>query len=87
MTIETDNFLISDSTFNYAESREITSSRVAPAKVKVGLNSARVTCKACSFSWTSYQYGEGKFSPALGYVIFNCPSCSAQESVGFNLIP
>lgn len=86
MTIETDSFLIADATFNYIESRERNSNRMASAQVKGGLKSARVTCKGCSFTWTSHQFGQGKFSPALGYVLFDCPSCSAHGSVANNLL-
>lgn len=86
MAVETDEFIVSDATFNYIESREITGNRIRPAPTKGGLKSATVTCKGCQHTWTSRQFGEGKFSPYIGGVILECPSCSAQGSVANKLL-
>ena len=86
MTFETDKLIIGDVIFNYIESQELTGDRIRLAPVKGRLKSADITCKGCKLNWTSHQFGKGSFSSALGYVIFECPSCSVRDSVGTNLL-
>ena len=85
MAIETNEFIVDGATFDYIQSREITGNRMSPAPVRGGLKSATVTCKGCQHTWTSRQFGEGHFSPYIGGVLLECPSCSAQGSVANKL--
>lgn len=86
MTVETDNFIIDDTIWNYIESREITGNRMRPPPVKGGLKSLNVTCKGCTYDWTARQYGDGRFSPYIGGVILTCPSCSVEGRVELRLL-
>lgn len=86
MAVETNEFIIDDAKFDYIQSREITGNRVDPAPVRSGLKSATVTCKGCEHTWTSRQFGEGKFSSHVGGVLLECPSCSVQGSVAKTLL-
>ena len=81
---ETENFIITNVEWKYAESREL--GRTASASVKVGIKSADVTCKKCNHEWSANRGNGGGLLPALGGTIFDCPKCSASEQVSGDLI-
>lgn len=79
MAIESEKFVFSSVQPLWQESREITTNPRPP--VKVGISALDVCCKACSHSWTSHSYGEGRFAAAVGNYLFTCPSCGSEEGV------
>ncbi len=86
MSVETDNFIVGDVSWNYTQSREITGDRMPRARVKSGLASADLTCKQCGHSWISRKHGVGAFLPYIGGIILDCPECPNEGKLELRLL-
>lgn len=79
MSTETEQFLVEDVRWGYAQSREITGNRSPAEPVRSHVESATVTCKACSFRWRARDYEDLK--AVIGGTRITCPECDAQGFV------
>lgn len=78
MSFETDKFIIENVTWNSVESTEVTANRLSSPRIKVGLKSAEVSCKACGHFWTAHQHRKGGLG---GGIFFTCPLCAVEGKV------
>lgn len=70
----------------YRPSAEIRADR-SPALVKVGVESARITCEICGEAWVARMTGRGRFVPTIGAIVITCPECGATEAVRAGELP
>ena len=76
MTANT-RFTTTNVKWQYQRSKAIGSNEM----VRAGVEQIEVTCSACGHAWTARRSGHGKFSPAVGHILLECPSCGQQGAV------
>jgi hypothetical protein len=70
-------FTASNVEWQYTRSKTIGSNDM----VRTGIKQLDVVCNACGHAWTARRYGPGKFSPAIGKTLLECPSCGKQDAI------
>jgi hypothetical protein len=82
MAIQTDQFVIDEVQWNYAESREITGKPWRPEPVRTSVRSATVTYKKCSHVWRATEDKKpGRILAVIGGATVDCPNCGAEGNV------
>ena len=85
MSDESEKFSTRDVVFNYSESREINSTRTTQPII-TGVKSLHVTCNVCNHEWTSREFGECRFFPAMSQIQIECPSCNKSENIAIRTL-
>ena len=74
------DFKVTNITWLYRESRELSLHPTEP--IKVGIKSAAVECQKCGEAWHATEGRRpGQFRVTLGAIVVTCPGCNHQASV------